>query len=51
MPQSLAQVYLHVVFSTKQRKRYLRKGALREEVQKYLGGVCRLPRKTAEPLL
>src|SRR4051794_12395654 len=41
MPQSLAQIYLHVVFSTKQRKRYLQKGALREEVHKYLGGVCR----------
>ena len=23
MPQSLAQVYLHIVFSTKERRRYL----------------------------
>ena len=41
MPQSLAQVYLHVVFSTKHRRPLLQNVALREEVHRYLGGVCR----------
>lgn len=41
MPQSLAQIYLHVVFSTKQRRPFLQNATLREEVHKYLGGVCR----------
>ncbi len=41
MSQSLAQVYLHVVFSTKNRVPFLRDPALREEVHRYLGGTCR----------
>jgi REP element-mobilizing transposase RayT len=40
MPQSLAQVYLHVVFSTKGRTPYLQDHHLRDEVHHYLGGVC-----------
>ena len=38
MPQSRDQVYLHVVFSTKQRQRFLQDKAFREETHKYLGG-------------
>jgi len=41
MPQSLAQIYLHIVFSTKNRTPYLRDPALRDETHAYLGGVCR----------
>ena len=41
MPQSLAQIYLHVVFSTKNRTPFLRNKALRGELHAYLGGVCR----------
>jgi putative transposase len=40
MPQSLAQIYLHIVFSTKDRLPYLQDASLREEMHKYLGGVC-----------
>jgi REP-associated tyrosine transposase len=41
MSQSLAQVYLHIVFSTKNRKAFLQNRALRAELHNYLGGVCR----------
>ena len=41
MPQSLAQVYLHVVFSTKHRQPFLRDEPLRRELHDYLGGACR----------
>jgi putative transposase len=41
MPQSLAQVYLHLVFSTKNRQAWLQDRALREELYNYLGGTCR----------
>jgi putative transposase len=40
MPQSHAQVYLHIVFSTKNRTPFLTDPAVREEVHKYLGGTC-----------
>ncbi len=40
MPQSLAQVYLHIVFSTKSRSPFLTDPAVRDEVHKYLGGTC-----------
>jgi putative transposase len=39
MPQSLAQVYLHIVFSTKNRQPFLVDTSIREEAHKYLG-VC-----------
>jgi len=39
MPQSLTAVYLHLVFSTKNRVAYLRDTQLREEMHAYLGGV------------
>jgi putative transposase len=41
MPQSLAQVYLHVVFSTKHRVPFLLDPLLRAEAHDYLGGTCR----------
>ncbi len=41
MPQSLAQVYLHVVFSTKNRQPFLQDTDLRTELHHYLGGTCR----------
>ena len=40
MPQSLAQVYLHVVFSTKNRQSFLTNADLREEMHTYLAGTC-----------
>jgi REP element-mobilizing transposase RayT len=36
MPQSLAQVYLHIVFSTKHRQPFLKPKALRTDVHAYL---------------
>jgi putative transposase len=41
MAQSLAQVYLHVIFSTKNRARNLQNRSLRLELHDYLGGICR----------
>jgi len=40
VPQSLAQIYLHIVFSTKHRTPFLLDRTLREETHKYLGGTC-----------
>ena len=39
MPQSLAKILVHTVFSTKERRPYLRDKALREELHHYLGGI------------
>jgi putative transposase len=39
MPQSLAKILVHTVFSTKDRRPFLRDGALREELHRYLGGI------------
>ena len=41
MPQSLAQMYLHVVFSTKNREPFLADPGLREQTHVYLVGMCR----------
>ncbi len=41
MPQSLTQIYLHVVFSTKHRTPFLLDRTLRAETHTYLGGTCR----------
>lgn len=41
MPQSLVQVYLHIVFSTKQRQPYLSDQVLREKLYGYLAGICK----------
>ena len=39
MPQSLAKIIVHTVFSTKERRPFLRDRALREELHRYLGGI------------
>ena len=41
MPQSLVQIYVHIVFSTKNRAPHLIDSSLRGEVHMYLGGTCR----------
>ena len=41
MPQSLAQIYLHIIFSTKDRRPFLRDATLREKTHAYLSGACR----------
>lgn len=41
MPQSLVQVYLHIVFSTKQRRLYLSDRNLREKLYGYMAGICK----------
>ncbi len=41
MPQSLAQVYLHLVFSTKNRELFLQDRKLRGQTHAYLAGICR----------
>ncbi len=39
MALSLAKILLHMVFSTKERRPFLRDPALREELHRYLGGI------------
>ncbi len=39
MSQSLAKILVHAVFSTKDRRPYLRDKSLREELHRYLGGI------------
>jgi putative transposase len=41
MSQSLSQIYLHIVFSTKNREPFLKDASIRGETHAYLGGVCR----------
>ena len=41
MPQSLSAVYLHLVFSTKERRPFLKDPALRAECHAYLGGISK----------
>lgn len=40
MPQSLAQIYLHLVFSTNTRIPYLQDKLIRDNCHKYLGATC-----------
>ena len=40
MPQSLAQIYLHIVFSTNDRRPLLADQSIRDEMYHYLGGIC-----------
>src|SRR6266478_3039305 len=40
MSQSLAQIYVHIVFSTKDRRPYLQNTSIRDELHRYLGGTC-----------
>jgi REP element-mobilizing transposase RayT len=39
MPQSLAKILVHVVFSTKDRRPFLRNPEFRFELHRYLGGI------------
>ena len=39
MSQSLAKILVHTVFSTKERRPYLRDKSLREELHHYIGGI------------
>jgi REP element-mobilizing transposase RayT len=41
MPQSLAQIYLHIVFSTKHRQPFLSDRQLRSECHAYLAATCK----------
>jgi len=41
MPQSLAQIYLHIVFSTKHRYPFLKGQQFRQRVHAYLTGICK----------
>lgn len=40
MPQSLAKVILHIVFSTKNRYPFLSDKTVRNELHAYIGGIC-----------
>lgn len=40
MPQSLSQVYVHIVFSTKHRQGLIDEG-IEERLFEYIGGICR----------
>jgi putative transposase len=41
MSQSLSQIYIHLVFSTKNRQPFLRDKEFRGRVHAYLAGICR----------
>jgi REP element-mobilizing transposase RayT len=41
MPQSLSAVYIHLVFSTKERQPFLRDKAMRDALHAHLGGVSK----------
>ena len=41
MPQSLSAVYLHLVFSTKERRPFFADVAMRARLHEYIGGVAR----------
>jgi REP element-mobilizing transposase RayT len=41
MPQSLSAVYIHLVFSTKERRAFLRDKSVRDALHAYLGGITK----------
>jgi putative transposase len=41
MPQSLVQIYVHLVFSTKDRRPFLREQSILERLHAYLVGACK----------
>ena len=49
MPQSLAKILVHTVFSTKDRRPFLREKSLRDELHRYLGGI--LAHHDCQPLI
>jgi REP element-mobilizing transposase RayT len=40
MPQSLVQIYVHLVFSTKHRQPFLKDNNFRDRTHRYLAGIC-----------
>jgi putative transposase len=40
MPQSLVQIYLHIIFSTKHRQPFLKDNEFRQRTHAYLAGIC-----------
>jgi len=49
MAQSLAKIIVHTIFSTKERRPFLRDKALREELHRYFGGI--LANLDCQPLI
>lgn len=49
MPQSLAKIHVHTVFSTKDRVPFLRDRKLREELHRYMGGIFK--RRDCQPIV
>jgi len=49
MPQSLAKILVHTVFSIKDRRPFLRDKSLRDELHRYLGGI--LANHDCQPLI
>jgi putative transposase len=49
MPQSLAKILVHTVFSTKERRPFLCDDRLRQELHRYLGGI--LPNADCQPII
>ncbi len=41
MPQSLVQIYVHIVYSTKHRKPFLTDAEFRNRTHRYLAGMCK----------
>jgi REP element-mobilizing transposase RayT len=41
MSQSLTQIYLHIVFSTKHREPFLADKTLRDQTHAYMAGICK----------
>ncbi len=41
MPQSLVQIYVHFVYSTKHRKPFFNDNEFRDRTHRYLAGICR----------
>jgi len=41
MPQSLVQIYVHIVYSTKHRKPFLTDEEFRNRTHRYLAGMCK----------
>lgn len=49
MPQSLAKILVHTVFSTKERRQFFQDTALREELHRYLVGI--LANHACQPII
>lgn len=49
MPQSLAKILVHTVFSTKDRHPFLRDKTMRAELHRYLGGI--LTKRDCQPFI